>query len=270
MTNRIIYYYQTFCGLEKILYEGTPVTHLHLSSIHFNIDKNLQPCIHLNDNIPYDSCFDSVWSDLNKASKLGIKCILMIGGAGLAFQTMFSNYDIYYNMLYNLIKAKDCIVGIDLDIEEICDINNIKKLIADIDQDFGEDFIITMAPLQYSLTNDNAGMGGFSYKKLYNSKEGQRINYFNTQCYFDFSKRVYDEIIANNYPSNKINIGMISGEDFNYVCKEIEKISNKYKEDFGGVFIWEYFSSPPDGPNNPSEWSKVIQKILINNNWLII
>ena len=144
------------------------------------------------------------------------------------------------------------------------------KLIIDIDQDFGKKFIISMAPLQYSMTNNSPGMGGFIYKDLFNSDEGKRINYFNTQCYFDFSARVYNEIIANKYPSNKINMGMISGEDFNLVCNEIKKMSEKYKEEFGGVFIWEYFSSPPDGPKDPSEWSKEIHNILINNNWLII
>ena len=39
---KIIYYYQTFNDLNKILYPNTPVTHIHLSAIHFgnNKDKN--------------------------------------------------------------------------------------------------------------------------------------------------------------------------------------------------------------------------------------
>ena len=61
--SRIIYYYQTFCGLDKILVKNTPVTHIHLSSVHFGLDKNLQQYIHLNDNSPYDYKFNNVWGD---------------------------------------------------------------------------------------------------------------------------------------------------------------------------------------------------------------
>jgi hypothetical protein len=37
---RIIYYYQTFTDLSPILKPDTPVTHIHLSSIHFGLDNN--------------------------------------------------------------------------------------------------------------------------------------------------------------------------------------------------------------------------------------
>ena len=52
MSKRIIYYYQTFVGLKKIL-EQKPicVTHIIVSSIHFGYTKN-KPYIHLNNNDP--------------------------------------------------------------------------------------------------------------------------------------------------------------------------------------------------------------------------
>ena len=34
MNNKVIYYYQTFNGLDKILIKESCVTHIHLSSIH--------------------------------------------------------------------------------------------------------------------------------------------------------------------------------------------------------------------------------------------
>ena len=106
MTNRIIYYYQTFTGLDSILTHDTKVTHIHLSSIHFGKDENNQPYIHLNDNNPDDKIFDSMWKDIKKAKQLGIKIILMIGGEGGAFQDLFSNFNTYYPLLKNILIQK--------------------------------------------------------------------------------------------------------------------------------------------------------------------
>ena len=57
--NRIIYYYQTFNGLQDIL-DKQVVTHIHLSSIHFGTNDTSH-YIHLNDYSPYDKRFDQVW-----------------------------------------------------------------------------------------------------------------------------------------------------------------------------------------------------------------
>ena len=267
MSNRIIYYYQTFCGLDDILNQ-TPivVTHIHLSSIHFGVNLDKSPYIHLNNYPPDNPIFKNVWSETKKASELGIKIILMIGGAGLAYNTLFYNYNTYYNLLKQTIKNYPWISGIDLDIEESVDIKNIKKLINQIDRDFGKDFIITMAPLASSLSNDEAGMGGFVYKDLYNSLEGQRINWFNGQFYGNFTKDTYDNIINNGYPANKVVMGMLS-EDFpssvfQLALNEIKCISKIY-DNFGGVFVWEYFNCPPDIKDH-SIWAKDIKQALIN------
>ena len=72
-----------------------------------------------------------------------------------------------------------------------------------IKKDFGQDFLITMAPIQSSLQEDNPGMGGFVYKDLYNSDEGKMIEYFNGQFYFNYSEESYTEAINNGYPSEK-------------------------------------------------------------------
>lgn len=232
---KIIYYYQTFCGLDKIINDpNNNVTHIHLSSIHFDPDE-----IHLNDNSPYNSKFNNLWNELNIVScKKNIKIILMIGGAGGAFEQMFTNFDKYYKMLYDLIKNKKIIEGVDLDIEEEVDINNIIKLINRIRKDFGENFIISMAPIQSSLETDEPGLGGFIYKDLYN-KLGNQINYFNVQCYYDFSELTFDTIINNGYPEEKINMGMMSYQYNKNVPYIIKDINVKYPK-FGGVFDWEY------------------------------
>ena len=251
---RIIYYYQTFCGLDKILVKNTPVTHIHLSSAHFGVDDNLQPYIHLNDDSPYDSKFDTVWRDIEKAENLGIKIILMIGGAGGGYSSLFENFPLYYNLLYSLIKNKTSITGVDLDIEETTNIEDVKKLINCLVKDFGEEFIISMAPIESSLQEDGSGMGGFCYKTLLNSGEGKYINYFNTQFYDEYSLEAYDEVIKNGYDPRMIVMGTMNPNVFDTVTD----VYNKYKETLGGVFLWEYMFAQPDG----YKWAKEMYDIF--------
>jgi hypothetical protein len=263
--SRIIYYYQTFCGLNDILKDDPiNVSHIHISSIHFGKNKNGSNYIHLNDNNPEDKIFDNLWIDITKAYNKGIKIVLMVGGAGGAFTDLFLNFDIYYNLLKNTIKNHKEIGGIDLDIEETCDIDNVKMLIKKIDADFGKDFIISMAPVSNSLKTDCVGMGGFSYKELYNSNEGKRINYFNGQFYGDFGYESYKEVIINGYPQEKIIMGMLSGLydpiSFKNSLLEVKKIKNEYKN-FGGVFVWEYIDCPPNKKDH-GIWANEMNKII--------
>ena len=238
---KIIYYYQTFNDLNKILYPNTPVTHIHISSIHFGNNQDKTPYIHLNDHNPTDPKFDSVWKQLEEAEKYNITTILMVGGEGGAFQNLFTYYNIYYPMLKKLILDKKIIKGIDLDVEEYVNLNDIKALIRNLKADFGKDFIISMAPVQSSLQENYPGMGGFIYKNLYDSPEGKMIDYFNGQFYSDYTKESYDAAVNNGFPSEKIVMGMISGENYK---NELKKNYNLYKDKFGGVFIWEYYNAP--------------------------
>ena len=183
----------------------------------------------------------------------------MVGGAGGAFSTLFDNFDTYYPMLRDMLKSY-CFNGIDLDIEELVDIHNVKKLINQIKKDFKDDFIITMAPLQSSMSNDNSSMGGFIYKNLYKSDEGKYIHYFNTQSYYSYTFDDYDAMIKNGYPPEKIVFGMISSQfnssNMNDCCDTIKQIKQKYK-DFGGVFVWEYCDCPPNNQDH-SEWAQLM------------
>ena len=266
MEQRIIYYYQTFIGLDKLIAQRPiPITHLHLSSIHFNyIDEKY--IIHLNDYIPDSPIFDQVWQQTFQLSKLGIKIVLMIGGAGGGFQQLFRSYDKYFPLLINLIHTHSWISGIDLDIEEEVNIDDVRKMIRDIYYQFGKDFIISMAPIQTSLSSDIPGMGGFIYKNLYSSYEGSLIHYFNTQAYFNFDIKTLEDIIKNGYPADKIVLGTLSGQfsnNFNKFLGIIGKCQRNYPN-WGGVFNWEYYSSPPSS-DDPSKWANLIYKLLSNH-----
>lgn len=256
MKPRIIYYYQTFSTLKSVLYQNTPLTHIHLSSIHFGVDNTNKPYIHLNDNDPYDKQFDFLWNELKVAVHYGIKIHLMIGGAGGGYSTLFSDFETYYAMLYKLIDQKsNVITGIDLDIEEYVSLDNVKKLIKRLKEDFGNNLSLSMAPIQSSLEYDESGLGGFCYKDLLQSQEGKMIEYFNGQFYGDYSLEAYDAVVKNGYLPEMVVMGCIAGNtDYN----EIDKVITKYKNKFGGVFLWEYCYAKP----SPGQWLRNINNIL--------
>ena len=189
--------------------------------------------------------------------------MLMMGGAGGAYSELFSDFETYYGLLVKMIKDRSWINGIDLDIEESVKLSDVKMLIQRIVKDFGEDYIITMAPVAPALMHDGGSMAGFSYKELYKSKEGKYIDWFNTQCYYSFSCKTYKSIVNNGYPPEKIVIGMESGqyneETFSNALCEVTKIKQEYP-DYGGVYDWEYLNAPPN-KNDPSQWAKLMKQI---------
>lgn len=258
---KTIYYYQTFVGLEKALTHIQDIDVFIISSIHFGNDQ--YPIIHLNDNSPDDIIFYDLWTETEKASSNGCTIMLMIGGAGGAYKNLFSDFETCYNLLYELLREKTWINGVDLDIEENASIDDVKMLINRLIKDFGENFIITMAPVASTMTSDGSSFAGFNYKELYKSDEGKKINWFNTQCYDSFSFNTYQSIINNDYPPHKIVMGMESGQfndkTFNSALNEIKKIKKIYPS-FAGIFDWEYLDAPPD-KKDPSQWAKKIKDI---------
>jgi hypothetical protein len=249
---RVIFYYQTFVGLKEILKQNPDVTHIHLSSIHFGTEDDSQPYIHLNNNHPDSSMFKDVWNDLDHAAALGIKVILMIGGAGNGYSSLFSNYDTHYSQLHRLFHTHSCLSGIDFDIEEQVDLNDVKKVMFDFKKDFPL-YTISFAPIQSSLQIDEPGMGGFIYKDLYSSEYGKIIDYFNVQFYSDFSVEAYDQIVTNGYPPSMIVMGSINGSGS---IDTVYRLCKKYSG-FGGVFSWEYFSTIPA----PQDWAYAMKNI---------
>jgi hypothetical protein len=249
---RVIFYYQTFSGLSAIIDEKPLVTHIHLSSIHFGAEEDGQPYIHLNNLHPDNAVFDSVWKELDLITTLGVKVMLMIGGAGGGYSSLFDNYIAGYQLLKQLLHEHSCIVGIDLDIEEPVSLDDVKKLINDIKRDFPH-FMISMAPVQSSLQSDTPGMGGFVYKALYTSEEGASIDYFNGQFYDDFSTSAYQQVIDNGYPAEKVVMGSMTGQGSASVISELSK---KYPS-FGGVFSWEYSITP-----SPYDWASTMSRLM--------
>ncbi len=258
---KTIYYYQTFVGLHQLMSHAQDIDVINISSIHFNKDKEGNPQIYLNDRIPYDSKFNDLWMETEQLYNQGVTIMLMVGGAGGAYTELFRDFKGYYPLLKQLLSQKTCIGGVDIDVEESVDINQIKMLIRLLKQDFPH-FKISMAPVASSLISDSPGMGGFSYKELYQSYEERLIDWFNVQCYSSFSFDTYDKIIKNGYPCEKIIMGMESGqftkETFSNALEEVRKINETYPT-MGGVYDWEYLDAPPEA-HNPSIWCKLMKQ----------
>ena len=266
LQNKIIYYYQSFIGLETILNNPIKTTHIIVSSIHFGKNNNDEFYIHLNDYPPDHKLFTKMWKETKEASDKNITIMLMVGGAGGAYGCWFENEESYQKgleMLFTVISQNPFIKGIDLDIEEPVSLVNVRKVIRDLKTKYGSDFIITMAPVCNSLIYNYPGLGNFVYKDLMNTEEGKLIDWFNCQFYFQYSKEIFDECVRNGYDSSRIIFGMISSNfvnNFDKALEEIKKVKEEYPN-FGGVYIWEYCNSPPDC-KNPYMWSEKISEIL--------
>ena len=261
--NRVIYYYQTFCGLDAVIQSDHKPDCIHLSSIHFGLDENHQPYIHLNNYLPDSPTFYTLWKQLEECKKQGIDITLMIGGAGGGYRSLFSKYSTYYGLLKKLLlEKKPLITGIDLDIEEPVNYNDVLMLISDLKSDFPE-MTISMSPIQFSLETDVPGMGGFCYKDILKTN---LIDYFVGQFYTDFSLESYEKCIENGYPPEKLVIGMIAGQNFGDNLDAICEIKEKYAN-FGGVSIWEYFNAPFGSvPSTysytPNIWCQIVRKFI--------
>ena len=93
---KTIYYYQTFVGLHKLMNHLQDIDVIIVSSLHFGKDKAGKVSnIYLNDNIPYDPRFNELWSETEQISAQGCTIMLMMGGAGLAYGELFSDFDTY-------------------------------------------------------------------------------------------------------------------------------------------------------------------------------
>lgn len=263
--SKIIYYYESFIGLENILNNTeNKITHIHVSNFELLLEPNIGLYkLYLNNEDVYANTesFKKLWKQLYACREKGIKIIITLCGTSQVYKEMFKSNSVYYKCLGVLLefieKKSNIISGIDLDIKEkVKNVSNIQRLIDDIDFNLGNNFIITMSILSPSLYINKPVMCDIIYKDLYNTKEGKRIDYFNCQFYDDdLSIESFKKCVLNGFPPEKIVIGV----DI-YAYKQIEyyKIINnivKLFDNIGGVFFWEY-------KNVPENWSKNINDII--------
>lgn len=237
---------------------------LYLSSLHFGTPT---PYLHLNDSdVNTLSDFFRDVQQRCEAAVCSVEVRVMLGGAGGAYTVLFSDFDRYYKMLHDFLRKYPFIRGIDLDVEEELDINPkqalacIQKLVGRLHTDFAthrpsepatHPFIISMAPVAFSLADDSVGMGGFVYKDLLQSSYGPMISQYNVQAYGSYDYNTYQSIVQNGFPPDRLVFGMLGDEfaqatPFAKAMTELQRISKEYPN-HKGVILWEYGDTKIDG-----------------------
>ncbi|KAF7563548.1 hypothetical protein G7046_g591 [Stylonectria norvegica] len=274
---RIIYYHQTqytkdqYVSILPVLKPSTGVTHVIVAAIHINAPDNIT----LNDHL-YDSPrFIPLWDEVQQLQAGGIKVLGMLGGAAQGSYTKLDGslegFHKYYQPLRAMI-AWAGLDGLDLDIEEAMSLGGVVRLIDHLKTDFGQSFLVTLAPVAPAMLN-RQNLGGFNIEELEKGL-GSRIAWYNTQFYCgwgDMSKpHGYDAIIARGWPQEKVVIGLVTnpanGEGW-VKDKELkaclEDLLRRYPR-IGGVMGWEYFNAVTGtkSEGEPWRWAEMMNDIL--------
>ena len=276
IANRVVMYYQTqyqsgryVSPLPLIGY----VTHLFLAAFHLNMGNVGPDIVHLNDFMPADPYYAPMWPDIAQMQGNGTKIIGMLGGAAPGtYECLVDElFDTYYPPLKDVIATYH-LDGMDLDVEQRVSPATIERIIRTLKADFGDDFIITLAPVASALT-EGGNLSGFNYIEL-EQNLGHLIDWYNAQFYSGFGTffpedqyvriieyeqgidpaRVTALVLTN--PSN--GFGYISPQN---VVTSIGNLMDKYGTGWGGVGGWEYFNSLPDS-SRPWVWAETMKEAM--------
>lgn len=279
-TPRVVCYHQThyhpngdYVSILPLLTEGTGVTHVILAAIHLNASPG---DITLNDLPPSAPHNVPLWDELLVLQDSGIPVLGMLGGAA---QGTFARLDgsdamfeAYYVPLRNMIRTYG-LGGLDLDVEEPMSLSGIIRLIDRLRADFGDAFLITLAPVAPAL-HRGPGLSGFDYEAL-EVMRGAKIDWYNTQFYCGWGTMLdavgYEMILSCGWPVGKVVVGLVTspwnGDGFvemGLLQGVLGGLARRF-EGFGGVMGWEYFNSLPGGVERPWEWARWMRRCMDEN-----
>ncbi|KAI0752817.1 endo-beta-N-acetylglucosaminidase [Daedaleopsis nitida] len=276
IANRVVMYYQTQYTngryVSPLPLIGT-VTHLLLAAFHLNMGHVGPDIVHLNDLVPADPSFAPMWPELAMMQGNGTRIIGMLGGAapGTYDCLVDSLFDTYYPPLKDVITTYK-LDGMDLDVEQSVSPSVMARLITTLKTDFGNDFIITLAPVASALT-EGGNLSGFDYIDL-EANLGHMIDWYNAQFYSGFGtffpEDQYIQIIEYEQgidPSRLTALVLTNPSNgFGYVSPDnvvtsIGTLMEKYGTGWGGVGGWEYFNSLPDS-SQPWQWAQVMKDAM--------
>ena len=106
----------------------------------------------------------------------------MLGGAAKGTFSRLDRddraFDLYYSPLRDMVRRYD-LDGLDLDVEEEMSLQGVIRLIDTLKADFGDSFLITLAPVAFGLQGMDH-LSGFDYEVL-EMMRGQCIACYNNQ-----------------------------------------------------------------------------------------
>ncbi|KAK2055251.1 chitinase [Colletotrichum caudatum] len=276
---RVITYYQThhtpdgkpISILPLLTQPGISVTHVILAAIHINNDPN---GLTLNDHAPDDPRFLTLWAELRVLQASGVKVMGMLGGSAQgSYQRLDggeAQFEEYYIPLRDMLRTY-ALDGIDLDVEEVMSLAGVIRLIDRVRQDFGKDFLISLAPVAAALLMPDKNLSGFDYEAL-EVMRGAEIGWYNAQFYCGWgdcsSTAMYEMIMAKGWPADKVVMGLVTNPEngagwvpWEMLGAVLLTLRGRYAR-FGGVMGWEYFNSLPSGRDRPWEWAKWMTTML--------
>lgn len=276
---RLVLYYQTthdalgrpISMLPLITEKHIALTHLIVCSFHINRNAHLT----LNDYPPSYPLFTVLWAETQLLRAAGVKVMGMIGGAARGSFDAYTLdgpdavFEVYYLQLRDAIALYG-LEGMDLDVEQYMSQAGIARLIRRLRADFGERFIITLAPVASALWG-GANLSGFSYPELEVALGGE-IAFYNAQFYNGFgwlgSTDYFDRAVSYGWHPSRLVAGQLTTpENGNgWVTHEtlnatVAALRDKYGQ-IGGVMGWEYFNGRPGGNEQPWQWAQVMTAIL--------
>ncbi|MCP2259190.1 Chitinase [Streptoalloteichus tenebrarius] len=264
------------------------VTDINVGAIHLNRPKKKEDPVFVtvNDTVPADAKLKPLWDELKKLREKKDKRIAVhafIGGdAKGTFTLLEEDFEKAYAPLRKFLQDYK-MDGADLDIEKegVEDMKNptatVTKVIDALRKDFGEKFVISMAPGASELTQDVGAMSGVKYKELYRTR-GSKINRFHAQFYCTWgdmsTKKGYLDVVkGSGIPAEKIVAGVVTNNKHcgDYIkLATLKSVLQDLKKDcpgFGGVFGWEYHLSGEDEQGagykgNPWKWAKEVSSVV--------
>ena len=221
----------------------------------------------LHDNAPYltvggeppdNSTFlGPLWNETAQLQAGGINVLASFGGYSPdMFLLLEYNFDFYYPILRDFLKQYK-LSGVDFDIEPSTGTltsyatgESIVKLLKAIRNDFGPDFLVTLAPVADDLTNVQAFYSGFNYQLLdaaaVDDNGDKIIDFFNAQFYSGYgycnTTETYDQAVAAGFaPERIVMLVPADSNDADPFCdiSTLEgvatKLARNYSTSFGGM-----------------------------------
>ncbi|KAL9046766.1 MAG: hypothetical protein Q9214_000480, partial [Letrouitia sp. 1 TL-2023] len=219
---RIVCYHQThynqsgeYVSVLPLVTEAEEVigiTHLIVGAIHLNDPPGK---ISLNEDPPDVASNEVLWEEVKVLQGVGIKVSGMLGGAAQgSFEKLDGSdftFEAYYIPLRDMIRQHS-LDGLDLDVEEDMSLDGIIRLIDRLKADFGDSFLITMAPVARALQG-GPHLSGFDYEVL-EMMRGSSIECYHTQFYNNWGNLQgfwdYTAILQRGWRPEKVIVGVLT------------------------------------------------------------